>query len=166
MAGNDEGPSRPRGKGATTSVRRLKEQELEAQGGRRKRRRAPRTQPQPEPQPEPQGDPEPAADPHPEDIDIDDVGEPQPGTPAHGRPRMRMGRSSVSGTLWMRKTLFRRVLRRVTRRVRRRNWKVHLGRCVNSSQRRIRLNFLEGRRTPAFSHRTKHILRDMYTKAM
>ncbi|MCI50776.1 hypothetical protein A2U01_0072020, partial [Trifolium medium] len=50
---------------------------MEAQEGRRKRRRAPRTQPQPEPQ----GDPEPVVEPHPEDID--DVGEPQPGTLAY-----------------------------------------------------------------------------------
>ncbi|MCI83284.1 hypothetical protein A2U01_0104559, partial [Trifolium medium] len=44
-----------------------------------------RTQPQPEPQPDPRRDPEHAAEPHLEDIDIDIdyVGEPQPGTPAH-----------------------------------------------------------------------------------
>ncbi|MCI98314.1 hypothetical protein A2U01_0119617, partial [Trifolium medium] len=57
LTGTDEGPSRPRGKGTTASVRRAIEQELEAAGGRRKRRCAPRTQPQPEPQ----GDPEPVA---------------------------------------------------------------------------------------------------------
>ncbi|MCI14036.1 hypothetical protein A2U01_0035162, partial [Trifolium medium] len=56
-------------------IRRVKDQELAEWGGRKKRRRAPRTQPQP--------DPEPATEPHPEDIDIDDVGEPQSGTPAH-----------------------------------------------------------------------------------
>ncbi|MCI65395.1 hypothetical protein A2U01_0086653, partial [Trifolium medium] len=57
LIGTDEGPSRPRGKGATTSVRRAREQAVEAAGGRRKRRRAARTQPQPEPQ----GDPKPVA---------------------------------------------------------------------------------------------------------
>ncbi|CAJ2664788.1 unnamed protein product [Trifolium pratense] len=36
------------------------------------------------PQPDPQCDPEHAAEPHAEDIAIDDVGQPQPGTPAHG----------------------------------------------------------------------------------
>ncbi|PNX92794.1 serine/threonine-protein phosphatase [Trifolium pratense] len=55
----EEGPSRPRGKGATTPVRRVKDQELAARGGRKK------------------------PEPHLEDIDIDDVGEQQPGTPAH-----------------------------------------------------------------------------------
>ncbi|PNX84711.1 hypothetical protein L195_g040774, partial [Trifolium pratense] len=35
------------------------------------------------PQPDPQCDPEHAAEPHAEDIAIDDVGQPQPGTPAH-----------------------------------------------------------------------------------
>ncbi|MCI82477.1 hypothetical protein A2U01_0103751, partial [Trifolium medium] len=41
------GPSRPRGKGATTSVRWAKEQALAEQGGRRIRRRVARAQPQP-----------------------------------------------------------------------------------------------------------------------
>ncbi|MCI51682.1 hypothetical protein A2U01_0072926, partial [Trifolium medium] len=54
-------PSRPRGKGATSSVQRA--------GGRRIRRRVARTQPQPKPQ----GDPEPMAEPEPIH-----VAEPQP----------------------------------------------------------------------------------------
>ncbi|MCI41129.1 hypothetical protein A2U01_0062362, partial [Trifolium medium] len=49
LTGTEDGSSRPRGKGATASVRRVKDQELAAQRGHKKRRRVARTQPQPEP---------------------------------------------------------------------------------------------------------------------
>ncbi|MCI43698.1 hypothetical protein A2U01_0064936, partial [Trifolium medium] len=60
LTGTDEtGPSRPRGKSATASVRRAKEKALEEAGGRRIYRRVARPQPQPEPIPvvQPQPDP-------------------------------------------------------------------------------------------------------------
>ncbi|MCI45623.1 hypothetical protein A2U01_0066862, partial [Trifolium medium] len=58
--GTDEtGPSRPRGNGTTSSVRREKAKALEEAGGRRISRHVARTQPQPEPQ----GDPKPVAKP-------------------------------------------------------------------------------------------------------
>ncbi|MCI38355.1 hypothetical protein A2U01_0059583, partial [Trifolium medium] len=60
----ETGPSRPRGKGATASVRREKAKALEEAGGRRIRRRVA----QPQPEAEPYGDPEPVAEPQPDHV--------------------------------------------------------------------------------------------------
>ncbi|MCI83794.1 hypothetical protein A2U01_0105070, partial [Trifolium medium] len=73
MTGTDEGPSRPRGKGATASVRRAKAQAVEAAGGRPKRRHVARTQPQGDP--EHVAEPIHVAEPHPDAVH---VAEPQP----------------------------------------------------------------------------------------
>ncbi|MCI42826.1 hypothetical protein A2U01_0064063, partial [Trifolium medium] len=77
----ETGPSHPRGKGATASVRRTKEKALEEAGGRRIRRRVARQQPEaephgdPEPVAEPQPDPVPVAEPQPEEDDGEQLGE-------------------------------------------------------------------------------------------
>ncbi|MCI57447.1 hypothetical protein A2U01_0078698, partial [Trifolium medium] len=73
LTGTDEGPSRPRGKDATTSVWRAKAQAVEAAGGRPKPRRVARTQPQGDPKHV--AEPIHVAEPQP---DVVHVAEPQP----------------------------------------------------------------------------------------
>ncbi|MCI34146.1 hypothetical protein A2U01_0055364, partial [Trifolium medium] len=61
------GPRRVSGKGATTSIRWQRQQELEEAGGRKCHRRGARQQPEAESQPNPEAQPqhEPEAQPHP-----------------------------------------------------------------------------------------------------